>query len=369
MKLSTSVWLYLLILLIAVVGETLHLCGTNERLGQTKTARNGSAHHPQPQINAQRTAPEPAEDASQLTKPQAVARTAAADGSITSDHFLLLQAETETDPDLKSEALQRTAASVADRELPAVLDSLLDQHGAEASELRDLLVRRWADLDAKSAASWSIRLSEGSLADPAVNQVAISWANADLSAAMEWAQSLPEGDLRQTAVLGVGYEAARTNAFEALELATGLPPSVQRDELLVHAVKQWTVTDPENAAIWAGQVTDPALRDRLASAVATAAATRDSSAAVSFLSRSVSPGQEQERAAVSIIQRWAQTSPEAAAVWVEQFPDTPVRTVALQSLVMLWNRQDANASLNWLEHLPEGSLKRSGLALYSEALL
>jgi hypothetical protein len=236
------------------------------------------------------------------------------------------------DAALDSEKLAQAAADIPDSELREALASMLDQRGSYNSQLRDLLVRRWAESDPKAAASWASGVQDSSPAAAITKQVAMAWANNDLSAAVEWIESLPENEARKAAVLGLGYEAARSNSFEGFDLVAALPPSAERDALLVHITRQWAAADPSEAALWAERVPDAGLRERLLAATAIASATKDPSAAASLIATNLSPGRAQDQAAVAIVQRWAQTNSQAAGSWVSLFPDSAVKVAASQAL-------------------------------------
>ena len=163
----------------------------------------------------------------------------------------------------------------------------------------------------------------------ALEQVAIAWASTDIAAATSWAQSLPKSESKHAAIIALAYEAARTGPVPALELASTLSPTSSRDDLLVHAVSQWAGTDFATASTWATQVADPNLRERLVAAVAIASAELDGAAAATLAANALGIGDEQNRATVSIVQRWAQASPQAAAAWVSQFPDIPSRAASV----------------------------------------
>src|ERR1035437_669235 len=66
--------------------------------------------------------------------------------------ILLVAVEAETDSDRRSEALERAVDSVSDADLPAMLDSLARDVSPDATELRQLLVQRWAETNAPAAA-------------------------------------------------------------------------------------------------------------------------------------------------------------------------------------------------------------------------
>ncbi len=282
--------------------------------------------------------------------------------------ILLADVEAETDSDLRGEVLERAVESVSDTELPAVLDSLARDANPAAAEMGLLLVRRWAENDPAAAAAWTSQLPENPARRAALEHVAIAWANTDVAAATRWVQSLPENENKHAAIIALAYEAARTGPVPALELASTLSPTSSRDYLLVHAVSQWAGTDSTTAATWAMQVADPTLRERLVAAVAIASAELDGAAAATLAANALGIGEEQNRATVSIVQRWAQASPQAAAAWVSQFPDIPSRAASVENLLALWTAQDAEAAGHWLRQLPAGALRDFGSAAYAQAL-
>jgi len=280
----------------------------------------------------------------------------------------LAAVEAVTDPDLRGEALERAAESISLADLRAVLDSLVPLENDTASQLRELLTRRWADADSPAAAAWVAQLPEGVARNDALQQVAIAWADHDLPGAVDWLRKLPDGETKQAAMLSTAYEAARTEPLTAVELARALPATRERDELVVHALNQWAVTDFAAAAAWAAQVTEPKLRQQLLAAVAVASAEQDAAKAATFVARSLTPGAAQDAAAVSVVNRWAQQSPRDAARWVSQFPDTPLRSTAEQGLVTLWTARDASGTATWLNELPAGTLRSAGMDAYAQAL-
>jgi len=279
----------------------------------------------------------------------------------------LALAEGETDLDRKAIAMDRASRAISDGELPAALDSLLNNPKPDAAELRQRLVRRWAEEDAPAAAVWAARLTDGAAARDAVVQVAMSWATTDSASALRWVSELPESSGKQAAILNLTYETARTQPTAALDLASSLPPTLDRDNALVHALSQWAASDFYAASTWAQRVSDVNLRQRLLGAVAVAVADQNGAAAASLAAKSLVSGIEQDRVVVAIVQRWAEKSPQEAAAWLVQFPDTPARDAAAQSLVQLWALHDKDAPQTWLQQLPQGSLRSVGLIAYAQA--
>jgi hypothetical protein len=288
---------------------------------------------------------------------------------VQSVHAMLLAAvEAESDSDRKIEAPERAVECVSDADLPALLDSLALDTSPGAAEMSLPLIRRWAVSNPAVAAAWTSQLPKSPEGHAALKQVAIAWADTDLPAAAVWVHAMPEGGSKQAVMLALAYEAARTEPVMALELASTIPPARERDDLLVHAISQWAGTHSTNAVAWAMEVPDPDLRQRLVAAVAIASAEQDGTMAATLAANSLGAGEAQDRATVSIVQRWAQTSPSAAASWVSQFPDIPSRDAAVQNLLASWTAPDAEAAGCWVRELPVGSLRDVGIIAYAQAL-
>lgn len=282
--------------------------------------------------------------------------------------LLLAGFEAETDPDLRGEVAERTVASASSAELPGFVDALGRDVRPGAGELGLRFLRRWAEDDPSAAAAWTSRFSEGSEGSgwrAAVEQVAMAWANADLPAATGWVWGLPAGEARNAATFALAYEAARTEPVAALELASRLPATRERDDLLAHAVSQWAGVDPALASTWAMAEEDPALRQRLVASVAIAVAASDSPAAVVLAVTGLDGGEEQDRAVVSIVQRWVQQAPPGAASWVARFPDLPLREAVVENLLVHWDVRDSAAAAAWVDGLPPGRLRDAAFTVHA----
>lgn len=275
-------------------------------------------------------------------------------------------------PAIQQGSSQETAAPVTGRPVPAdrasaaIATSQLSGEAGLADPQSTEQIRHWAETDPAAAAQWAEQLGPGPARAQALEQVAIAWANTDVAKAASWVSALPEDTAKPTAVLAFSYEAARTNPVTALDLAGDLPPSPERDRALLHSIRQWAAKNPGAASTWAMEVPDPALRSRLLAAVVTAAAENAGPAAATLAAVSLPAGEEQTRAAVCIVQRWAQTAPQDAADWVEQFPDSPMRMTAAENLFAIWAFQDPAAASARLAQLPPGSLKDAALAGYNQ---
>lgn len=276
--------------------------------------------------------------------------------------------ESAANAELRDDALEQLAESVPASDLPGALNGLLGDAGKVGAELRTRLVRRWAELNPPAARQWCADLPEGPARRQALADIAIVEANRDLADAAAWVMGLPNDASGQAAKAGVAYEAARTDPIQALDLASTLPATPQRDELLVHAASQWAAANFTNAAAWALNVTDPDLRDRLVGAVAVGSAEQNPEASAMLAAQALPPGDGQDRAVVSIVQRWAVHSPQETADWVSQFPQTPAREAAVKQLLSVWVNHEPQQAQEWLNNLPPGKLRATGLMAYDQAI-
>jgi hypothetical protein len=272
----------------------------------------------------------------------------------------------ESDTEGRADEIQRVTQNIADAALPNVLEWM---NRDEANlDLKEALVRRWTQFDPGAAAAWAVNLPEGPNRRRLIEQIAMMWGSNDVAAAANWAQGLPEDQSGQAAVRDVAYEAARREPLIALELASPLPPTNERNDLLVHAISQWATADAPAAAAWADKVPDRHLRERLVGAVAAALADQDGRAAATMAFRELAPGEEQDRTAVAVVQRWAQSSPSDAASWVSRFPEAPAGMAAAENLVSIWAAQDIEGAGEWAEQLREGPLRETALLAYTRAV-
>lgn len=242
--------------------------------------------------------------------------------------------QSEEDSEKREEMLSAFADQIPVADIQFTLQDLHDL-GLAGSEASRRLLRRWAGSDGQAAAAWSEQLPAGQVRADALSAVAIEWADAALKDAAAWAGRLPDEVERQTAVLAVANEAVRSDPVAAVRLVNELPASRMRDWLLEHATMQWASQDGEEAAAWARQIADVNLREKLLRDVAVGWADSDPVAAGTLAVSGISNQRRQADAIVSIVQRWAQQQPEAAAAWVEQFPEGELKQTAMENLVML----------------------------------
>jgi hypothetical protein len=75
-------------------------------------------------------------------------------------------------------------------------------------------------------------------------------------------------------------------------------------------------------------------------------------------------GEEQNKAALAVIDHWVGADPAAAATWASQFPEGSLRVQAVSLAARQWGLRDCNATAGWLETLPTGSSRDAAIGAF-----
>jgi hypothetical protein len=236
--------------------------------------------------------------------------------------------EAELDAVTRDEHLDQLLAGIDSASASNLLGRLQSEgptRTTHAAELR--LIRLWAEGDAAAAANWLTRISRETRSD-ALTQVAVAWVQRDSVAAAAWAKSLDDEE-RGKALAHIANEAVRTNPHLAFELARELPTSERRNDILLHAAAEIAATGKAEAALaLVNNTTDESLHERLLSVIFASMADQDPAAAATATAERLPSRRPQDNAAMSIVQRWVQIDPAAAAGWVNSFPYGDLRRSA-----------------------------------------
>jgi len=263
--------------------------------------------------------------------------------------------ESETDPLERERLLDLASARIDDRDIPAALELLQLQSGQpSAGALGIRLMHRWAESDTLSAANWVRDRPADSWRSESMTVVATTWANRDFGAAVAWARELPEESDRLGSLQAVADEAVRSHPIESLQLAVNLPADHKSDGIILRASSEWATRDASDAANWARQIEDEILRQEVLAGIATAWADTDPQSAAVVVSEELSAGSLQSNAVVCVAQRWAQQEPEAAASWVECFPDGELKRVAVENVAAQWALHNPGKAGKWRRQMMEG---------------
>lgn len=276
--------------------------------------------------------------------------------------------ELEKATDLQEQHLSDLLDWIAAGDLQAAI-TVLDREPTTPlrRELLTRLVRRWAETDPAAAAMASLELG-ATTRQEAIASLLPLWVYRDKEAARAWVNDLPPGEVRSAAQVTFAYEIAQTEPAMALELAMALPASPESDRLIAHSVMLWAASAPGDAAHWASQLDEPALRERLMATIATIWGNSDPVSAGKLAIESIPAGKAQADALVGIVQRWAQADPTAAATWVSKFPQGPLRTAAMENLTIQWGRRDHLKTGEWLNTLQRDASWDAAVSVYALGL-
>jgi len=229
--------------------------------------------------------------------------------------------------------LSQIEAGVGITEVQAALEYLKSKgYEGKAGELAVRLLWHWARRDVEEAAKWVMTMPAGEVRHQAEKNVAIK----DTAAAINWLEQLPEEEGRDVVWRCAAYEIVRTNAALAMEIAIQLPIEKNEKKLIYHVALQWAGSDPEGAAQWTAGLPESALKERVQANIATAWGEKDPVRAAQYAVLSMKKGRAQDDAVVAIVQRWVQRDPEAAAKWVEAFPEGILAETAAENIIKLW---------------------------------
>ena len=271
-----------------------------------------------------------------------------------------------TDPIEKEAALKQSVEGLSPEMAAALLASLnRDELKCDAAQR---LFELWATAKPSEAAVWAQGLADLATLTAFVKLAALRWASFDLSNSVAWARALPDGELRTEIIAAIGFEAVRSATPVALNLAAELPAGQAQADLILRATAEWAYTDQHGVMQWAQQIKDSDLRLLATEQIAVASAEKDPIGAANIALQQMSPGAEQDRALVCIVQRFVQTDPVAASAWVSGFPANALGRDAIDNLVNIWAHRDLVASGNWLSSLPSGGLRNAGVLAYSRVL-
>ena len=272
----------------------------------------------------------------------------------------------ETDPIRRAALLDELLKSLPPKELILLLNAL--PKGGGPPGVSDEILRRLALADPTAAAQWVVGVAEPDLRQSSFRQLGVVWAGKDLDGAIAWAMTLTEGADRNVAIHSIAYEASRTNPKQALEFILDLPAGIERDDLVIHAAKQWATKEPASAASWAELIDDADLRTRALADIASAWSATDPEAAANYAIAAIPPGRDQSRAAIEILQRWVAVNPSPATTWAASFPDGELQEIALRTTVGTWAGREPVAAAEWIGKLPPGANKDQAIGAYSVAL-
>ncbi len=152
----------------------------------------------------------------------------------------------------------------------------------------------------------------------AIRELAHEWAAKDLVAAERWAAAFVDPEDWERAMTHVCLEAAGRDPQEAIEIAQWHKLNPGTVESIV---EQWAKSDFEAAADWVDGLPAGKVQDNALARLALVRAETSPAEAAAMVSTSLAAGTVQEEAAIAVLYQWVSHDPEAAAQWVDLFPE------------------------------------------------
>jgi hypothetical protein len=178
--------------------------------------------------------------------------------------------------------------------------------------------------DCRARAEAARDIVSPSLREEMTRRVVQEWAALDSVAAIAWAADLPDENESRMAMLHICTRVADDDPATAIRLATDHDLDQLSGDFiggLVAAAREWVDSQPEGE-----------LRDGLTGPVVFEMAKSDPSAAARMVTEKMGSGEPQIEAAISVLHQWVLLDPQAAASWVENFPDGDLKERARKEL-------------------------------------
>ena len=216
--------------------------------------------------------------------------------------------------------------------------------------------------DPAAAAAALTQISDPSVVNPAIAQLATNWAAQDVHAALAWAQSLPADNaaVRNSAISNVLKSWTITDPSGA---ATYIQQNLTTDpafgKLATEVVNNWGNFDPQSALTWAQSLPPGSTQTSVVTAAITQLAKVDPQAAWNDALQL--SGSSQDKALSQVISSWATQQPDQAAAAVQNLPEGKNLDSATAAVAKNWLIQDPGAASQWISTLPQGSARDSAV--------
>lgn len=221
--------------------------------------------------------------------------------------------------------------------------------------------QNWMTLKPEEAADWMGRQTDTS--ETRVTKLVHDWEQKDSAGIDQYVAELPAGDWKQKILTVATHDALARDPREAIEWADQLNPGPVQTGLLQTAATNWAEKDPQGAMQWVNAAGDSPLKDQLAASVAAGYANTNPTEAVHYAMATVQSDDLLDRSVADITRTWAGHDPAGVGAWLEQFPETDGRQMALEGLINVWGNSDRKAATAWVNCLPEGSLRKQAADL------
>ncbi len=210
-----------------------------------------------------------------------------------------------------------------------------------------MLLTAWANYDPVGALDYA---SENTGTPFARQTILTSWATKDPAAAMEWAKANHEGEEANPWMVGVIRGIASNDPDQATALMNAMPYSRERGEALDAVQGHYMKQGPDAARAWALSIEDERLRAGAIGRVAGDLARVDPKGTADWLM--ANPSEGATRAMSRVMERMAESDPDAAMTYFQGITDEALKTRAFAGLAEEMGETDPMAAARFIDANP-----------------
>lgn len=240
-------------------------------------------------------------------------------------------------------AKDKTDASVPARTKAKVIQRARDQGGLtrdpvlQSAVVVDTVASSFPPEDCRPLAEAARAVVSPSLREEmtrrAVQEWAVrEWAVRDAVAAIGWAAGLSDANESRMAMLQICTRVAEDDPAAAIRLALDHELDRGAGDFIAGLAAGWSARDLPAAREWVESQPQDELREVLMGSIVFELAKSDPSAAARMVAERMGSGEPQMEAAISVVNRWISQDPQAAASWVETFPEGDLKERARREL-------------------------------------
>lgn len=153
------------------------------------------------------------------------------------------------------------------------------------------------------------------------------WSAISVDGAIEWTAGMKDDDERTIAASEIVSKVAQGDPARAIGISDQFAFG-RKDGTVEHMMQVWAATNLQESLSWAeGQPPGPQ-RDQLIAPVAAMQAETAPADAASTVLTQIGAGPVQDDAVARVVRRWSTQDPDAASAWVEGLPKGHIRDVA-----------------------------------------
>lgn len=160
-----------------------------------------------------------------------------------------------------------------------------------------------------------------------LRNTAHAWSAVDLQGALAWAKGVTEDDERAAAASEIVSQVGQTDPGHAIEVADVLGIG-RNDGTVEHIAQLLAIQNLQAALDWTEAQPPGPQRDQVLARIVTVEAERSPADAANTVLQQMSPGKEQTNAIAPIVREWSIRDTPAAATWIQNLPQGPLRDIA-----------------------------------------